>query len=139
MIEGFAGVGTHMYLSQRNAKLTLTHLQPRGDVLVVVHDGRALETYELGPSSVPRSPTSSEAAILTYSTFDCSDGAHTMPLRSSLISRRFSSSTFRTHIRRPSACTRPNRSRAIRFGRHETLPRISHSPRASARMKLART
>ena len=47
MIEGFAGVGTHMYLSQRNAKLTLTHLQPRGDVLVVVHDGRALETYEL--------------------------------------------------------------------------------------------
>ena len=44
MIEGFAGVGTHMYLSQRNAKLTLTHLQPRGDVLVVVHDGRALET-----------------------------------------------------------------------------------------------
>jgi len=109
--------------------------QLRGDVLV--HDGRALETYELGPSSVPRSPTSSEAAILTYSTFDCSDGAHTMPLRSSLISRRFSSSTFRTHIRRPSACTRPNRSRAIRFGRHETLPRISHSPRASARMKLA--
>ena len=78
------------------------------------------------------------AAILTYSTFDCSDAAHTMPLTSSLISRRFSSSTFRTHIRRPSACTRPNRSRAIRFGRHETLPRISHSPRASARMKLAR-
>ena len=110
--------------------------QLRGDVLV--HDGRALETYELGPSSVPRSPTSSEAAILTYSTFDCSDAAHTMPLTSSLISRRFSSSTFRTHIRRPSACTRPNRSRAIRFGRHETLPRISHSPRASARMKLAR-
>jgi hypothetical protein len=61
-----------------------------------------------------------------------------MPLTSSLISRRFSSSTFRTHIRRPSACTRPNRSRAIRFGRHETLPRISHSPRASARMELAR-
>ena len=41
-----------MYLSERNAKLTLTHLQPRGDVLVVVHDGRALETYELGLSSV---------------------------------------------------------------------------------------
>ena len=83
----------------------------------------------VGHSSVPRSPTSSKAAILTYSTFDCSDAAHTMPLTSSLISRRFSSSTFTTHTRRPSACTRPNRSRAIRFGRHETLPRISHSPR----------
>jgi hypothetical protein len=62
--------GTRSYAA---ASLKAFTAQLRGDVLV--HDGRALDTYELGYSSVPRSPTSSKAAILTYT-------AHlTVPMR----------------------------------------------------------
>ena len=106
---------------------------------MLVHDGRALETYELGHSSVPRSPTSFKAAILTYSTFDCSDAAHTMPLTSSLISQRFSREQHLQDAHSTSVRLHPTESQP---GDTVWPPRDAASDfsfsAGSARMKLAR-
>ena len=68
-----------------------------------LHDGRALATYNLGHSSMPRSPTSPMAAISTSCESTRSDVKHILLLTSSLISRRFSSSTFSTPPHHPPA------------------------------------
>ena len=103
-----------------------------------LHDGRALATQNIGHSSMPRSPLSSKAAISTSSASTRSDAKHILLLTSSLIPRRFWNSTFSMHSCHPSACTRTIRSRATRLGHGETMPRFSHSPRASALLQYNR-
>ena len=102
--------------------------QLRGDVLCV------LATHKLSHSSMTRTPTSPNAAISTSSASTRSDATHILLLTSSPIPRRFGNSTFRMHSCHPSACTRTIRSREMRLGHGETMPRLSHSPRASAQV-----
>ena len=97
-----------------------------------LHDGRALATHKLSHSSMPRSPTSTEAAISTSSESTRSDVKHILLLTSSLISRRFSSSTLSTHphsthSHRPAGSQQGDAAR-----RPETMNRISHTSRACA-------
>ena len=107
-------------------------------VATSLHDGRALATYKSSHLSMPCSPTSPKAAISTSSASTRSDARHILLLMSSLIPRRFWNSIFSMHSCRPSAYSRLVRSRAVRLAAARRCIGFRISPRASARMKLAR-
>ena len=132
-------------LTQNPSSVKHSHFPPPASnllrfscVATSLHDGRALATYKSSHSSMPCSPTSPKAAISTSSASTRSDAKHILLLTSSLIPRRFWNSIFSMHSCRPSAYSRLVRSRAVRLAAARRCIGFRISPRASARMKLAR-